>query len=688
MAGIAAERLRVQWLESMLDTTIVAYEAHRSALEGIYVQLHEWRCGSGSNGNSGGCIHIAAGDAQLLLDDITEILDRQALQLEPMPDEVAAVEDETASAVEGEASRPSNGVAPPPAVEMPFAAKTTMMTPAAPATAPPAVIAPAGQGNGSPYTPPNAVAQQSAPSRPAARSRAAEDQSHASPASVGGPVSPPAAQVTAASTPSGHSSVSFPSARYREAVSVSSPVASAPLSHCASALSAATTEAQGPREGPNDAMGTRGGSRSSDPNDKAPSAAEEEEGSYGCSVASNSAGVGRESRRSVSSDAIRQPSSSARRDPGAAAAVEEGIVTGVMSDVGSSYSRSTRRSAAAVAAGTVSSNRPASTVGEPKSFRPTIGSVPPSVRSVTSYSNGGTAVVGGVPATPSREGFSRCSTATSRGPGAFVARAEAAKSSTSRSANAVDAANTSFQRPRQPGTTACTSEMDGATTPLSRNTGQQQQQQQPVASNAELRSPTALGQRRPLRTSTPRRGTGYGHDSRQMERKLYHRRISPNRPPVVADLPEVEAYMRQEDAELIDRREQELEAIRGSPVRTLASYRAGMPYALITNGAAGATAMGKGQSSSSPLDAALQPKMTAVEEQLMAERTVLQMQLEKIQMEIEITTNRHKENGTERRYSQLNHRMARVLADMNRVDAELVTVQRLEKSAGRCPSTA
>ncbi|KPI88042.1 hypothetical protein ABL78_2868 [Leptomonas seymouri] len=204
-------------------------------------------------------------------------------------------------------------------------------------------------------------------------------------------------------------------------------------------------------------------------------------------------------------------------------------------------------------------------------------------------------------------------------------------------------------------------------------------------------SPTsqqAPGVHRPLRTAVPRRTSPRAHDSSQSEDAIYQgrHRHSTGRPPVRTDSPNTLRYMDGEDAKLRQRREEELAEIHKDPLALQQQQQAAIdtPSGLlaITEGSSGVVSR-RGEMGASPSrDARGQPaKLTAVEEQLLAERTALHNQLEKLQMEATISTSRNKEWGNERRYSQLNARMSRVMEDLDKVEKELRVVRNLDRDA-------
>lgn len=70
---------------------------------------------------------------------------------------------------------------------------------------------------------------------------------------------------------------------------------------------------------------------------------------------------------------------------------------------------------------------------------------------------------------------------------------------------------------------------------------------------------------------------------------------------------------------------------------------------------------------------------TAILYQLQREQLLLENQLNRMQMERDFLLQRNpKDNGSEPRYSQLNHRIGKVSADLNRVDREIQVVKGLE----------
>lgn len=71
----AMEDKRFTWMESMLDTTISCYEAHREALERLYADLYRL------HGAGAGCIHLSPSEAERLLRGMADVLERNALRL-------------------------------------------------------------------------------------------------------------------------------------------------------------------------------------------------------------------------------------------------------------------------------------------------------------------------------------------------------------------------------------------------------------------------------------------------------------------------------------------------------------------------------------------------------------------------------------------------------------------------------
>ncbi|KAG5487080.1 hypothetical protein LSCM1_07750 [Leishmania martiniquensis] len=218
----------------------------------------------------------------------------------------------------------------------------------------------------------------------------------------------------------------------------------------------------------------------------------------------------------------------------------------------------------------------------------------------------------------------------------------------------------------------------------------QQQQQQASTSRVSpdlsvpLRGP---GERRRLRTSTPRRVDPKANDSSQVERTVYRRRTSTPpiaRQPVWADVPETLQFMQREDALLERRRDRMLTEVHRGPCQLpdSAGFNADADTVLpITAGPVG------------PLEycgnegAAAARSMTAVEEQLVTESTILRTQLEKMEMELSIAVWRHRERGSEQRYAQLSARMARVRKDLDRVEWELYVVRNIDRKSHSQPCT-
>lgn len=198
--------------------------------------------------------------------------------------------------------------------------------------------------------------------------------------------------------------------------------------------------------------------------------------------------------------------------------------------------------------------------------------------------------------------------------------------------------------------------------------------------------PLPPGEPRPLRTSTPRRTTPKAYDSTQVQDAVYHRRLPAaagpqRRQSVRADGPEALQYMAREDAVLGERRDRELEEVHRDPRLAIGGADADAAPLSITAGPGGQlTVRGGGSAAarrSGAADAAAAPP-TAVEAQLTAERAALLTQLEKMQMEMSIAVSRHREWGNERRYTQLNTRMTRVMQDLDRVETELRVIRNFD----------
>lgn len=219
---------------------------------------------------------------------------------------------------------------------------------------------------------------------------------------------------------------------------------------------------------------------------------------------------------------------------------------------------------------------------------------------------------------------------------------------------------------------------------------QRQQHSQAASTEAVPPPPQIPGAHRPLRTAVPRRTTPRAYDSTQSEDAIFHGRLrgSPGRPPVRTDSPNALRYMDREDSQLRQRREEELAEIQNDPRAALTQQQQlqiGGPKGLLRVAESSAEEAGcyangviivPGKNGR-----AEKMKMTAVEEQLVAERTALHNQLEKLQMEVTIATARNKEWGNERRYAQANARMSRVLEDLDRVEKELRTVRNIDREA-------
>lgn len=72
---------------------------------------------------------------------------------------------------------------------------------------------------------------------------------------------------------------------------------------------------------------------------------------------------------------------------------------------------------------------------------------------------------------------------------------------------------------------------------------------------------------------------------------------------------------------------------------------------------------------------------TATQRQLLAERAILQQQIDRMVREVELISSKNDENGHEPRYAQLNARITRVQADLTKVNKQLSTVIHLQRKA-------
>lgn len=154
----------------------------------------------------------------------------------------------------------------------------------------------------------------------------------------------------------------------------------------------------------------------------------------------------------------------------------------------------------------------------------------------------------------------------------------------------------------------------------------------------------------PLRTATPRRGTGKPTDSSEIERALFTGGMKEERkhPVLVESSPAAVAYMEQENATLQRRKEASDRRLHSMAPRQASP---GQPEA-----------------------------RTTIENQLEREQLILESQLQRMEMERDSLLVRNpNDNGSEPRYAQLNHRIGKVTEDLRRVDKELQTVRRIEK---------
>ncbi|CAJ1986045.1 hypothetical protein conserved [Leishmania donovani] len=193
---------------------------------------------------------------------------------------------------------------------------------------------------------------------------------------------------------------------------------------------------------------------------------------------------------------------------------------------------------------------------------------------------------------------------------------------------------------------------------------------------AAVTAPQQLSERRRLRTYSQRPIAPKTNDSSQVESTVYHRRtLSPSagRKPLRADSPETLRFMEREDAFLEKQRQKLLGEEHRDPLQP--QNNAGATLYITANPGGQPVANG----GKAVKEAA--PEMTAVEEQLIAEHTILRTQLEKMQMEMSIAVARHRERGNEQRYTQLNTRMKRVMKDLDRVEWELRVVRNIDRQS-------
>lgn len=185
-----------------------------------------------------------------------------------------------------------------------------------------------------------------------------------------------------------------------------------------------------------------------------------------------------------------------------------------------------------------------------------------------------------------------------------------------------------------------------------------------------------LGERRRLRTHSQRPIPPKTNDSSQVESTVYHRRtLSPSAglKPLRADSPETLRFMEREDVFLEKQRRRLLGEEHRDPLQS--QNNAGATLYITANPGGQPVADG----GKAGKEAA--PEITAVEEQLIAEHAILCTQLEKMQMEMSIAVARHRERGNEQRYTQLNTRMKRVMKDLDRVEWELRVVRNIGRQS-------
>lgn len=157
-------------------------------------------------------------------------------------------------------------------------------------------------------------------------------------------------------------------------------------------------------------------------------------------------------------------------------------------------------------------------------------------------------------------------------------------------------------------------------------------------------------QERPLRTPVPRRGTGKPTDSREIEQALFTGGLKSQfqHPDVVGNSEAARRYMEKEDAQLNQRKLESIRALAEMNIR--------------------------------PMDQRKVETPTAIEAQLQKEQLALESQLRRMEQERDFMLRKNpSDNGSEARYTQLNHRIGRVTEDLKRVDRELRTVRELER---------
>ncbi|KAG5486337.1 hypothetical protein CUR178_07648 [Leishmania enriettii] len=217
-----------------------------------------------------------------------------------------------------------------------------------------------------------------------------------------------------------------------------------------------------------------------------------------------------------------------------------------------------------------------------------------------------------------------------------------------------------------------------------------QQQQNAPTSQVPPDLPLPLqepGKHRRLRTLAYRRASPKANDSSQVEHAVYRRRtFTPPlaRQPLRADVPETLQFMQKEDALLEKRRDRMLKEVHRGPCQ--------LPESADIDADAGTALpiaigpIGLLTESCSKADKGAAPAMTAVEEQLVAESSILRAQLERMEMELTMAIFRHRERGSEQRYAQLRSRMTRVRKDLDRVEWELYTVRNIDRKSQSRPS--
>ncbi|KAG5511438.1 hypothetical protein JKF63_07401 [Porcisia hertigi] len=655
---------RLAWTEAMLDTSIVAYESHRNALQNIYAQLVKWQQPPGK-----GCIHINSAEVKELLKDISDVLEQCTLRLQPMEDATPAAppsaappkrslgdthppldtfsdasnrgnmsvsapsqltdaqpaalppqeqqhrrQQQTASHLQS--ARPATtheSEAPPQRAQQIVKAVESVplmsLTVAGPTKAQPRSLSQPGHRTGVALTPWPIIVNGQGTGGGAATSLTARSRSGST---------PPSAQLRAE-----ENYRELPAAQYRSYKMTGERLLPSPERRAAAAALERRTEAQQDAKESDTYQQLFGaGSRSGESS----SVNAERRGPSTHSVVTSTS---QRSQPTQHEQMVQRrqgylsEDQSTPRCRGSPATVENS----------SSRSRSTENSGRV---GVLGNNRKA-------------GDTPASVKR---YPGAVTAAAAAVAATATNLPDSHAKSTSDSHTSSLV---PCFHSGTVRGE-----ATQRIGEPRAGGSIGL------VYTPSAMSQRANSETSLPLQSPAEHRR---------LRTSTPRRVTSMKQDSKQVQDAVYNRRTrSTARPPVRADAPETLLFMEKEDAILEKRKERELRELRELHHDPHQHIDTEAHAALTTiDGTGGRLIANKGKVEP--------PVLTAVEEQLIAEQAILSTQLEKMQMEMSLSISHHRERGHEQRYVQLKTRMARVEKDLNRVKSELKAVRGIDRES-------